>query len=159
MRYDNKQDIRDADDESAIDRHLSRAKVVLSAVGLAVTVGISLASLVDNIQHSLADLSTAVALVQADIESCQTEQQPDRLCHRIGSCGAATNASLSDLRSQIAGVKDTLTERNLRITNLEQKVYELAEKPKARPDPFTGTMGKELEQRINERIEQLEKAK
>ncbi len=159
MRYDTKQDLRDANDESAVDRHFSRAKVVLSAVGLAVTVGISLASLVDNIQHSISDLSTAVALVQADIESCRVEQQPDRLCHRIGSCGAATSSALSDLRSQIAGVRDTLTERNLRITNLEQKVYELSEKPKARPDPFTGTMGKALEQRLNERIEQLEKAK
>ena len=43
MRYDTKQDSRDAEDESgSIDRHFSRAKVVLSALGLAVTLGLAL---------------------------------------------------------------------------------------------------------------------
>ena len=157
MRYDSKQDSREYAGESSADRYFSRAKVVLSAISLAVTVGIALASLVDNIQHRINDIATDLALVQADLESCQIEQQPDRLCHRIGSCGAATSASLSDLRSQIAAVNGVLGERGERISKLELKVYEFAEKPKARPDPFTGTMGRELENRLNERIEALER--
>jgi hypothetical protein len=160
MRYDTKQDSRDADDESgSIDRHFSRAKVVLSALGLAVTVGLALASLVDNIQRSISDLSAAIAVNQAAIESCHIDQQPDRLCHRISACGAATNASMSDMRSQISNLTGILIERGMRIDNLESKVYDLAQKPKARPDPFTGTMGQELERRLNERIKALEESK
>jgi hypothetical protein len=159
MRYDSKQDSKDADEESSIDRHFSRAKVVLSAIGLAITVGLALASLVDNIQRSVSDLSAVVAVVQAALESVRIEQQPDRLCHRIGSCGAATSASLSDLQSQISNLTGILIERGQRIDKLEAKVYDLAEKPKSRPDPFTGTMGRNLEQRLNERIKALEELK
>jgi hypothetical protein len=160
MRYDTKQDVRDANDESSgIDRHFNRAKVVLSAIGLAVTVGLALASLVDNFQRSISDLSSAIAVNQAAIESCQDDQHPDRLCHRISACGAATNASMSDMRSQISNLTGLLIERGIRIDNLEGKVYDLAEKPKSRPDPFTGTMGQELERRLNERIKALEESK
>jgi hypothetical protein len=160
MRYDTKQDLRDANDESnGIDRHFNRAKVVVSAIGLAVTVGLALAALVDNIQRSISTLSAAIAVNQAAIESCKIDQQPDRLCHRISACGAATNTTLSDLRSQISNLTGILIERGMRIDNLEGKVYDLAEKPKSRPDPFTGTMGQELEQRLNERIKALEESK
>jgi hypothetical protein len=159
MRYDNKQDIRDADDETITDRQFSRVKVVISALGVAVTVGLALASLVDNIQHRINGLDIAVAAAVSDIESCKFEQHPSQLCHRVSGCASSNGAEIGNLKASVEGLRQTLVERNLRITNLEQKVYELAEKPKARPDPFTGTMGKELEQRINERIEQLEKAK
>ena len=68
MRYDTKQDSRDADDESSnIDRHFSRAKVVLSALGLAVTLGLALAGLVDNIQRRINDLDVVVASAVSDI--------------------------------------------------------------------------------------------
>jgi hypothetical protein len=36
----------------------------------------------------------------------------------------------------------------MRIMNLEQQVYELKTKPGSRADPFTGSMGRELEMRI-----------
>ena len=158
MRYDTKQDLRDANDESSgIDRHFNRAKVVLSAIGLAVTVGLALAGLVDNLQQRINSLDASVAAVASVAESCRFEQHPSQLCHRISTCNNVTNQSLYELRSQVVGVRDTLTEREKRIANLEMKVYELAEKPEARPDPFTGAMGRELEQRIEERIKALEK--
>jgi hypothetical protein len=152
MRYDTKQDIWAADDEAkSIDRHFSRAKVVLSALGLAVTLGLALASLVDNIQRHINDLDIAVASAVSNIESCQFDQQPAQLCARIGVCSDGTSGArreISELRATLKGNQETLIERGIRINNLEQQVYELKTKPTVRADPFTGTQGKELEQRI-----------
>ena len=160
MRYDTKQDLRDANDESSgTDRHFSRAKVVISAIGLAVTVGLALVSLVDNLQQRINRIDIAVANATSVAESCRFEQHPSQLCHRISTCQSTTNTAIYEIRSQIAGVRDTLTERGNRISNLEIKVYELAERPKSRPDPFTGTMGTELEQRLLDRIKALEESK
>lgn len=158
MRYDTKQDYRDADESSGIDRHFSRAKVVVSAVGVAVTVGIALASLVDNIQHDISALNVTVATAVSDIESCQHAQQTDQLCQRIGTCVDGTSGArreIAELRALTIGNRDTLIERGIRIMNLEQQVYELKTKATARADPFTGTMGRMLE----ERIKDLEEAK
>ena len=154
MRYDTKQDSRDADDESGtIDRHFSRAKVVLSALGLAVTLGLALAGLVDNIQRRINAIDVALAGVVSDIESCQYHQQTDQLCQRIGACPDGTSGArreLSELRAQIKGNAETLIERGHRISNLEQQVYELKTKSSVRADPFTGTQGKELDRRIRD---------
>lgn len=159
MRYDTKQDYRDADESSnQIDRHFSRAKVVVSAVGVAVTVGIALASLVDNIQHDIGALNVVVATAVSDIESCKSAQQTDQLCQRIGTCTDGTSGArreIAELRALTIGNRDTLIERGIRIMNLEQQVYELKTKPTSRADPFTGTMGRMLE----ERIKDLEEAK
>ena len=149
MRYDTKQDSRDAGDESAtIDRHFSRAKVVISAIGVAVTLGLALATLVDSVQHDISGLHADLAVMEQRISACICEQDPDRLCARIASCTVATAESISDLRSAIAEARSTLLERGERISNLEAIVYNLTNKPSARPDPFTGTMGKALEERI-----------
>jgi hypothetical protein len=152
MRYDTKQDTWFADDEEkSIDRHFSRAKVVLSALGLAITLGLALASLVDNIQRRINDLDVALAGAVSDIESCQFDQQPNQLCNRIGSCIDGTSGArreISELRAVVKGNTETLLERGIRISNLEQQVYELKNKTGVRPDPFTGSQGKELEQRI-----------
>ena len=159
MRYDTKQDSRDADDESGtIDRHFSRAKVVLSALGLAVSVGLALASLVDNFQRRINDLDIAIAGAVSDIESCQYHQQADQLCQRIGSCVDGTSGArreLAELRAQVKGNHETLIERGHRISNLEHQVYELKTKSSVRADPFTGTQGREL----GERIKALEESK
>ena len=152
MRYDTKQDSRDADESSnELDRHFSRAKVVLSALGLAVTVGLALAGLVDNLQRRINDLDVAVAGAVSDIKSCQYNQQTDRLCDRIGSCADGTSGArreISELRAAVKGHQETLIERGYRIGNLEQQVYELKTKASVRADPFTGTQGKELDERI-----------
>ena len=152
MRYDSKQDSRDADDDSkTIDRHFSRAKVVLSALGLAVSVGLALAGLVDNFQRRINDLDVALAGVVSDIESCKYHQQDDQLCQRIGSCSDGTSGTrreLAELRAQVKGNTETLIERGYRINNLEMQVYELKTKTSVRADPFTGTQGRELNQRI-----------
>ena len=154
MRYDTKQDSRDADDESStIDRHFSRAKVVLSALGLAVTLGLALAGLVDNFQRRINDLDVALAGAVSDIESCQYHQQTDQLCQRIGACSDGTGGArreISELRAQVKGNHETLIERGHRISNLEQQVYELKTKSSVRADPFTGTQGKELDRRIRD---------
>ena len=158
MRYDTKQDYRDADESSDIDRHFSRAKVVVSAVGVAVTVGLALASLVDNFQRDISALNATVAAAVSDIESCQFAQQTDQLCQRIGSCADGTSGArreIAELRALTIGNRDTLIERGIRIMNLEQQVYELKTKPTSRADPFTGTMGRMLEDRIKD----LEEAK
>lgn len=90
--------------------------------------------------------------VQRDIRSILAEQEPDRLCERIGSCrtsGENIN-SFWELRSELRSIQQKLEERGIRIATLETQVRELTTSPKARPDPFTGSMGRELEARIRE---------
>jgi hypothetical protein len=104
----------------AVDRHFFRAKVIISALAVAATVGMALVNLVDNIQR--------------DIQQHRVDVERD-----IGA-----------LKAIVKGNADTLHERGIRIGNLEEKVYELRNKPSSRPDPFTGTEGRALEQRIQE---------
>jgi hypothetical protein len=113
------------DQESVIDKHFSRARVVISAIAVSVTVALSIANLVDNFQRDLAAL--------------RVEHQRD-----VGKINAADR-----------GFEETLRERGERISNLEQQVYEIKHNPTARKDPFTGTEGRELKQRL-EQLEKLE---
>jgi hypothetical protein len=136
------------DQETTIDKHVGRAKVVISAIGVAVTVGLALATLVDSVQRDISGIHADLAAVEQRLNTCASEQEPGRLCHRIATCTTATAGSISDLRSAIAEARSTLQERGERISNLEAAVYNLTKKPTARPDPFTGTMGRELEARI-----------
>jgi len=108
----------------AVDRHFYRAKVIVSAIAVAVTVGLALASLVDRIQRDIGN-------------------------HR-SSEHASIQHDLGELAARIQGNEQMLLERGIRITNLEQQVYEIKTKPSSRPDPFTGTMGRALEKRIIE---------
>ena len=91
--------------------------------------------------------------IKHNLESVIEEQAPDRLCQRIGSCaGASGGASISiyELRAAVIAMKEKLDERGMRIVRLEQQVDELLNKPLARPDPFTGTMGRMMEERIKD---------
>jgi hypothetical protein len=113
------------DKENVVDKHFSRARVIISAIAVSVTIAISVANLVDNFQRDLANL--------------HIEHQRD-----IGAINAVDR-----------GVEETLRERGARISNLEQQVYDLKHNPTARKDPFTGTEGRELKQRL-EQLEKLE---
>jgi hypothetical protein len=125
----------------AVDRHFFRAKVIISALAVATTVGLALVNLVDGIQRDIHQH-------RVDVE------------HDLGA-----------LTARLDRVAATLEERGFRIGNLEAKVYEIQTKPSSRPDPFTGTQGRELEQRIIEleynqaapefkqRVEKAEQAK
>lgn len=89
--------------------------------------------------------------MQHRLESVISEQQPPRFCERIGSCTTRTaGARDNDFQTNIAlsRVQQTLNEREIRINRLEDKVYEMSTRPSARPDPFTGTQGRELDQRL-----------
>ena len=91
--------------------------------------------------------------IKRNIQSVIEEQAIDRLCQRIGSCTGASGgaiASIYELRSAVIAMKEKLDERGLRIIRLEQQVDELLNKPLARPDPFTGTMGRMMEERIKD---------
>jgi hypothetical protein len=116
------------DSERATDRKFSRAKVVISAIAVAVTVSASFAGLVDRIQREL--------------NALHVEHQ-----HDVG-----------DIRASVRGMQETLAERGVRILNLEEEVYELRNKASARKDPFTGTEGKELSRRLEilEKLENSE---
>jgi hypothetical protein len=91
--------------------------------------------------------------IKRNLESVIEEQATDRLCQRIGACtGASGGASISiyELRSAVIAMKEKLDERGMRIVRLEQQVDELLNKPLSRPDPFTGTMGRLLEERVRD---------
>jgi hypothetical protein len=97
-----------------------------------------------DIKHELADILV--------------EQAIPRLCERIGSCPGGTLGArndAADLKALTSGMREMMNERGKRIDNLEQQVFELRNKPSARADPFTGTMGRELD----DRIKQLEQTK
>ena len=85
------------------------------------------------------------------LESIAAEQQPLRFCERISSCNLRTaGARDNDFQTDIAisRIQQTLNEREIRINRLEDKVYEISTKASARPDPFTGTDGRDLDKRI-----------
>jgi len=85
------------------------------------------------------------------LQSVMAEQQPPRFCERIGVCNVRTSGARGEdelVWVAIAGMRQTLNEREIRIQHLEDKVYEISNKPSARADPFTGTEGRELDQRI-----------
>jgi len=92
------------------------------------------------------------------LQSVVDEQAAPRLCERIGICTSKTGGARDDdaaVWAVIHGMRQTLNEREARISHLEEKVYEISSKPSARPDPFTGTEGRELSRRL-EALEKLE---
>lgn len=95
--------------------------------------------------------------LRADVDAILVEQTSARLCSRISECGICQRVSdsiheirQSIIRSEghIASHNDESIEWKNRIKSLEQKVYDIQTKPTARPDPFTGADGRELDQRI-----------
>ena len=105
--------------EKTLDRHFNRGRVIVSAIAVAVTFFLALASLVDRIQ--------------SDIRRVDIEHQRD----------------IGELRTIMRGCTEVALERGTRISNLEQQVYDLRFNPAKRPDPFTGAMGRKLEDRID----------
>ena len=95
--------------------------------------------------------------LRADVDAILVEQATARLCVRITECGICqhTADAIHELRQSIirseghiASHNDESIEWKNRIKSLEQKVYDIQTKPTARPDPFTGADGRELDQRI-----------
>jgi hypothetical protein len=94
-----------------------------------------------------------------DILNVAHEQTTERLCKRILECPVcdklqtlATEAktAIAESRHHIDSHNAESGEWKRRIIVLEDKVYGLSTKATTRPDPFTGTMGRELEERIKE---------
>lgn len=99
--------------EKTIDRHFNRGKVVVSAIAVAVTFFLALASLVDRIQ--------------SDIRNIAVEHQRD----------------YGELRTIIRGCTEVEAERGVRIRNLEQQVYDLRFNTAKRPDHMNAPEGKQ----------------
>jgi hypothetical protein len=92
-----------------------------------------------------------------DIRNISHEQTVERLCKRIGECPLCDKlqALAADSKSAIAEARHHIDSHNAesaewkrRIIILEEKVYALSTRASARPDPFTGSMGRALEERI-----------
>lgn len=98
--------------EKTIDRHFNRVKVIVSAIGVAVTVFFTVAHLVDRIQ--------------SDIHNVAIEHQRD----------------YGELRTIIRGCTEVEAERGVRIRNLEQQVYDLRFNTAKRPDHMNAPEGK-----------------
>lgn len=78
------------------------------------------------------------------------QQQHDRLCQRVSDCSAftavenlANNCGMGQMLCQ-----DRIGNMLERLRETERRLNNLSTTPAARPDSFTGTMGKELEARI-----------
>ena len=84
------------------------------------------------------------------IGDVEERQLSSSLCSRISDCGAF--AAVEDLArgcekdQMLCG--DRLSALAGRMLEVERRLNSLRTSPSARPDPFTGTMGRELEARI-----------
>ena len=82
-----------------------------------------------------------------------------RMGDRLNDC-ALDVRGLEDFVLQLEGRVTTNTINRVRnealIERLDQQVHELTTYPAARPDKFTGTMGRELEERLDARLKALE---
>lgn len=96
------------------------------------------------------DHSTSIVAIKND--QCQT-----RLCERIHGCttidrieGAIAECRTNNERfiSHADNAREAGQATQQRIIRLEGQVYEMRSSPSARPDPFTGSMGRELRERI-----------
>ena len=56
---------------------------------------------------------------------------------------------LAAVERDLKGHQDTSIEWRDRISSLEKRMHELMTEPQTRPDPFTGTQGRELQRRID----------
>ena len=74
-------------------------------------------------------------------------------CEAVRAILHAHELRVTKLETELAGHQDLARERIERINEIEREVRQITTQPTARPDPFTGTQGRELE----ERIRQLEK--
>jgi len=127
-------------------------ELVLAAIG-------GFGVLIFSIWLSNRDLIDRFAEVDAYItkDSAHMEELAD--CVKRAECEAvrailhAHELRLTKLESEFVGHEKLARERIDRIQEVEREVRMMATQPTARPDPFTGTQGRELE----ERIRQLEK--
>lgn len=84
------------------------------------------------------------------IEHVEERQSVGSLCNRIADCGAF--AEVEDLArgcekdQMLCG--DRLSSLTGRMLEAERRLNDIRTLPSARPDPFTGTEGRMLEQRI-----------
>jgi len=82
-----------------------------------------------------------------------------RIGDRLSDC-ALDVRQLEDLVLQLDGRVTTNTINRIRneaaIERLEQQVHELTTYPAARPDKYTGTQARELEERLDARLKALE---
>ena len=95
----------------------------------------------------------------AVVDGVSHNQQPAGLCARIEQCPVCDKlqALATDAKAAIAEARHHIDSHNAeslewkrRIVDLELKVYNMAAQPTARPDPFTGAMGRMLEERIKD---------
>ena len=108
------------------------------------------------------DLSAAVVALQEYVTKDATHMERLADCVKRPEC-EAVRAAVHSIELRLGKVEadwinhQTLSEeRKDRILELEREVRELTTNANARPDPFTGTMGRELSRRI-ERLEQIER--
>jgi hypothetical protein len=100
----------------------------------------------------------------SDIANLKSEYNTYTLCERLKSCPKCEEITkaLRDIDIAINNSEHHIESHNneseqwkQRIIRLENQIYEMQTMPKARPDPFTGSMGRELEKRL-QKLEELE---
>lgn len=123
-------------------------------LGLNTTAVVALGGLVLSVLYA----GWVIGSLYNDIRHISDEQSTERLCARISECPVCDKllAFVDDYRVSNSEVKihresdaREFREMQRRLLDLEQRTYELSTKASARPDPFTGAMGKALEDRIH----------
>jgi hypothetical protein len=69
--------------------------------------------------------------VKRGLASVVNEQDSPRLCQRISACRGPndeTDRTVYEIRAQIAGLREVLSERGVRIANLEQSIRDLKQR-------------------------------
>lgn len=122
-------------------------------LGLNTTAIVALGGLVASILYA----GWLIGSLYNDLRTVSHEQTTERLCKRVLECpicdklqGLATDAksAISEARLHIDSHNREAEQWKQRILALEQKMYEMSTRSTIRPDPFTGSMGRALEERI-----------
>jgi hypothetical protein len=123
-------------------------------LGLNTTAVVALGGLVLSVLYA----GWVIGSLYNDIRHISDEQTSERLCARISECPVCDKllSFVDDYRVSNSEVKihresdaKEFREMQRRLLDLEQRTYELSTKSSARPDPFTGTMGRAMEERIH----------
>ena len=124
-------------------------ELVLAAIG-------GFGVLIFSIWLSNRDLLDRFNDVDAYIAADRTHMESLADCVKRSECEAvrailhAHELRVTKLESEFVGHEKLARERIERIQAIESEVRRMATSPTARPDPFTGSQGRELEDRIRE---------
>ena len=125
-------------------------KKLLDGIPAAITTAISALLLASGqLWITVRDHNHKISELESSLESlarCASQSE----CEQVRAILNAMDARLAVAETHVAAHERSADEWKQRIIENERELRGLMQSPAARPDPFTGTEGRELEQRIQQ---------